>query len=242
MYHPKTLYPIVYKGIIPTITKGVKYQYPDTYDGTFYNHHTFDMYQSTYYFIKNRFKINENDTYFINKYKLKYSVDYDHILNCLYDYYCNLNTVLNRYKHTCSDLLLTNLANNNFIFNYQDRMTKLTACWDDIFLPAFLDYKKNSHLLYDESYGISYKMFFDNNFFICLIQHLYDFISRRSLFTTISSRTFEIMRKEKVYINNTLTEDEVIDLNLLYEIPECLQTEFQTLLFQDASVLVLTTE
>lgn len=219
------------------IDVGIRYFYPNIYDGTKYNHHVINerMHEAK------KGDPTSND-YFLKLYGLEYSVDYNRMAYCLYDYYCDLNKVINRMLYKgIKDLFVTQLRDLHFSFLYVDRLNKLTALYDEVFLPAFMYYMEHRHPHYDETFGKSYKDFFDIHFGRGIDFQIYFHISRL-IMQEQKTMTFEKMRKEKVYVNDLLSEQEVLDFNLHYENSEYYQSEKEGCLFLNSSELLLTTD
>lgn len=211
------------------INNKVKYFYPNIYDGTKSNH----------YFITRKIRNKNNSNtdcvkYFLKSYNLQYSIDYEKMAYCLYDYYSDFNRVMNRFLYkNITDSFIIKLNRKQLFLIYQDRLNKMSSLYEEIFLDAFNEYMEKQHHNYDETYGSPYKLFFDHCFSNLIHLHLYRYISRLCI-KEDKRYTFENTQKEKIYLNEYLSNEQILEFNLHYEIPEyyqCLKEEFHVQYF-----------
>lgn len=91
-------------------------------------------------------------------------LDKDKLLVCLLDYYKDLNIVFNRLLNNSQDLMFRRFAFKAVMFKYNLIFKAITNNWDEIFSDAAYTYVTETHLNFDESYGISYNAYFDTHF------------------------------------------------------------------------------
>ena len=207
--------------------------YMKAFNGAYY-HNNYDASPygsqklSTYKFINKLPDPNVSRTYFIRKYKLEDCFDTSLILLKIQNYYQDFNEVLKRFKNGIRDPLIALLNRRIYFFSYENRFNTLLNLWDDIFSIAFERYYYEVHPLYDESFGIHYKDYYDN-FILKIFYEVYLEIQKDSRHT----EQIEFKFKEKIYLNSYLSEQEVVSLGLLYELPEPQLDYVQELAFQN---------
>lgn len=174
--------------------------------------------------------------YFIKKYSLQDCFDTSLILLKIQNYYWDFNEVLERFRKGIRDPLIALLNKRIYFFSYENRFNTLLNLWDDIFSLSFERYYYEVHPTYDESYGVHYKDFFDN-FILKIFYEVYLEVQKNSRHT----EQIEFKFKEKLYLNSYLSEQELVNLGLLYELPEYQQDYLQELAFQNDVLQLLTT-
>lgn len=90
------------------------------------------------------------------------------LLYKLVDYYKDLNNVLQRILDNYHDDMFMRYAFRAKVFGNEQRFIEFLQIWDDIFSHALQMYVTKYHNLFDESYGISYVMYFNMKFSACL--------------------------------------------------------------------------
>ena len=91
-------------------------------------------------------------------------LDKDKLLGYLLDYYKDLNIIFNRLLNNAQDLMFRRFAFKTVMFKYNLIFKAITNNWDEIFSDAAYTYVTETHLNFDESYGISYNAYFDTHF------------------------------------------------------------------------------
>ena len=221
-----------------------KYFYPNIYDGTPYNHHSLTDLKESYLsvngnLVKENIDKKKSYKYFCNTYNSRFCVDLTRLSYYLYDYYCDLNKVLNRYKQGLRDGMIHQLAARNKCFFFSDRLLKLTTLYDEIFLDCFNIFVEEKLNAFDETYGRTFKCYFDTSMASLLHIAIFNYIRRSNV--PLQNPKFEIKRKEKVYLSTPYTDEQIRDLGLLYEIPEYFVKEMEELHVLDSSKLLLST-
>lgn len=206
--------------------------YHNNYDASPYGGQLF----KTYKYINKLPDPNYSRNHFIKKYGLESCFDTSLILLKIQNYYWDFNEVLKRFRNGIRDPLISLLNRRIYFFSYENRFNTLLNLWDDIFSLSFERYLVEVHPLYDESYGLHYKDYFDNHI-LGIFYEVYLEVQKNSRHT----EQIEFKFKEKIYINSYLSEEEVVSLGLLAEQPEYQLDYVQELAFQNDSLRLLTT-
>lgn len=138
----------------------------DNYYGSPYNHWDYQLFKDVKPFhIKNKKRgflaslgnvryVQESNTLLLYK---------------LIDYYKNLNDNLKRILDNYHDDMFMRFVFRAKVFGNEERFVEFLQIWDDLFSVALEDYIKRYHDCYDETFGISYVMYFNLKFSKCLV-------------------------------------------------------------------------
>lgn len=152
---------------------------------------------------------------FMDKYDLKDCVNTDLVFNYLVMYYNDLNCILDRFKIGIRDPLICYLNKRIFLFSFENRFNILLNIWDDVFSRSIERFLEEKHNLFDESFGYSYKDYFDQH-----IQKIFYEVYLEVQKESRHTQQIEFKSRFKVYLNNSLTDRDVFVIGLLSEQPE----------------------
>lgn len=140
--------------------------FKDNYFGSPYSHWDFELFQEFKpYLIKGKkrgFLSSLNGVRYVQS-------SNSLLLIKLVDYYKDLNVNLERALDNYYDEMFMRFAFRAKIFGSEQRFKEFLQIWDDVFSYALEQYVKLYHDTYDESFGISYVMYFNMRFSACLL-------------------------------------------------------------------------
>lgn len=182
--------------------------YHNNYEGTKYNGNCFLDYKR--YCPMPSWK--ESRNLFYNMYGLKDCTNNDLLLIYLVRYYNDLNCILSRCKKGIVDPFIFLIDERTYMFSYENRFNIMLSIWDDVFSRAVERYVEENHNLYDESYGLCYKDYFDQH----MIKAFYEIYLEVQL-ESRHTQQIEFKSQFKVYLNSSVSDKDMYELNLQSE-------------------------
>lgn len=138
----------------------------DNYPGSPYNHWDYELFKDVKPFdIKGKkrgFLASLNNIRYVQKSNYL-------LLLKLIEYYKDLNVNLERVLDNYHDDMFMRFVFNAKVFGNEYRFVEFLQIWDDLFSVSLEEYLKRYHEAYDETFGVSYVMYFNMKFSKCLV-------------------------------------------------------------------------
>ena len=187
--------------------------------------------------------ISKNVEYFVKLYGLEDEFDVGRIFHNLIHYYSDISVVFERYKNGVRDLAFRPVLDKLDTFNLENKFNYLITNYEDIFPYIIIEYLENGyHDKYDESFGVHYKNYFDNIFYKLFYKQLVKQRVKKRETISVYLRDFMdlAMTTRDRYSWEQMTEEDVINLDLLEELNIFQEDYLQVLAYHNSSPLLLT--
>ena len=206
--------------------------FDDNYMGSPYNHWDYSLFQNV-----KPFKMDGKKRGFLSSLNgIRYVQKSNTFLFYkLVDYYKDLNVILQRVLDNYHDDMFMRYVFRAKVFGNEQRFKEFLQIWDDLFSYALQMYYTKYHHLFDESFGISYVMYFNMKFSACLFFQTIETLKKHNNKSGYEDGFKYSRDVEKHHLSIKASFPQVA---IHFEDP--LDTYYQVLVYQSSSPLALT--